>query len=79
MSPAQRVHDGYMTDMLLANGQFKQAQIQQLNYRRVYLQAVTIYDITRANGMQLDISMYHRQPSPQSSTSRGGTDLSRNP
>jgi hypothetical protein len=67
--PVQRVHDGYIMDMILASGQFKPAQIQQFNCCRMYLQAATISDITRANGMQLDMPMYRGQPSPQSSTS----------
>ena len=44
--------------MVWASGQFKQVQIRQLNYCCMYLQAVTISDITRANGMKLDMSMH---------------------
>ena len=56
--------------MVLASGKFKPAQIRQINYCRMYLQAVTISDISRANGRELDMPMRRGQPSPQSSTSR---------
>jgi hypothetical protein len=68
--PIQRVNDAYIMDVVLARGQFKPAQIRQINYCRMYLQAVTISDITRANAMQLDMPMRRGQPSSQSSTSR---------
>ena len=68
--PKQRVNDAYIMDMVLASSKFKPAQIWQIDYCRMYLQAVTISDITRANGMQLDMPMRRGQPSPQSSTSR---------
>ena len=50
--PIQRVNDAYIMDVVLASGQFKSAQIQQINYCRMYLQAVTISDITRAKELQ---------------------------
>ena len=68
--PIQRVNDAYIMDMVLASGKFKPAQIRQINYCRMYLQAVTISDISRANGMELDLSMRRGQPFPQNSTSR---------
>jgi len=68
--PIQCVNDAYIMDMVLASGKFKPAQIRQINYCRMYLQAVTISDISRANGMELDLPMRRGQPSPQSSTSR---------
>ena len=68
--PIQRVNDAYIMDMVLVIGKFKPAQIFQINYCRMYLQAVTISDISRANGMELDLPMRRGQPFPQISTSR---------
>ena len=68
--PIQRVNDAYIMDMVLASGKFKPAQIRQTNYCRMYLQAVTISDISRANGKEVNMLMCQEQPSPQSSTSR---------
>ena len=50
----------YIMDMILASGWFQPAQIRQLNYCRLYLQAVTI----KANGIHLDLSIYCGRFSP---------------
>ena len=54
--PKQREGDEYLMDMILESGQFTNIEIRRLNYCRLYLQAVTLSDITEANGNQLDMS-----------------------
>jgi hypothetical protein len=43
--PIQREDDEYIMDILLASGKYSGKEICQLNYCRMYLQAVTISDI----------------------------------
>jgi Reverse transcriptase (RNA-dependent DNA polymerase) len=52
--PAQRNGDEYIMDMILDSGQFTNAQIRRLNYCRLYLQVVTLSDITDAEGEYVD-------------------------
>jgi hypothetical protein len=66
--PKQRHGDEYIMDMILDSGQFTKAQIRRLNYCRLYLQAVTVSDITDANGIALDQSKRRGDSSFQSST-----------
>ena len=54
--PLQRENDSYIMDHILASHQFKPAQIRRINYCRLYLQAVTVSDITTNNGLMLDMS-----------------------
>ena len=49
----QREHDDYIMDMAMASGQFTSKQIIQLNYCRLYLQVVTLSDVTHLNGAYL--------------------------
>ena len=67
---AERVHDGYIMDMILTSQQFNDKEIRQLNYCRLFLQAVTLSDITQANGRMLDPNMLQGVPDIYSSTSR---------
>ncbi len=64
----QRIHDAYIMDAILQSNQFSPAQIRHLNYCRLYLQAVTISDITDVAGRSLDKSKLHGKPSLMSST-----------
>ena len=53
--PKQRAGDEYIMDMILASGQFTTLQIKRLNYCRLFLQAVTLSDITDESGEHLDM------------------------
>ena len=55
-------------DAILQSNQFSPAQIRHLNYCRLYLQAVTISDLTDVAGRSLDKSKLHGEPSLMSST-----------
>ena len=64
----QRQHDAHIMDIILELNQFTNAQVRRLNYCRMYLQAVTISDISDATGQQLDRSNMLGKPNAQSST-----------
>ena len=49
----QRYNDSFIMDHVLASGQFTPKEIRQVNYSRLYLQAITVSDITRADGTTL--------------------------
>jgi hypothetical protein len=49
-------------DAVLQSGKFKDKEIRWINYCRLYLQAVTISDLTQANGIYLDEALLDRQP-----------------
>jgi hypothetical protein len=66
--PPQRQHDSYLMDHILQSKKFTPAQFRRLNYCRLYLQAVTISDITTNAGLQLDMSKRKGQFSLLSST-----------
>lgn len=55
----QRVNDSAIMDIILASGRFVPAEIRRLNYCRLYLQAVTISDLTNVQGDRLDIIKLH--------------------
>lgn len=57
-------------DLILRSDKYKPHGIRKLNYCRLYLQAVTISDITIATGDYLDPSMLRGIPSVRSSISR---------
>ncbi len=65
--PKQRQGDEYIMDMILEDGSYTKAQIRRLNYCRLYLQAVTVSDITDADGKVLDFSKRNGDTSLQSS------------
>jgi hypothetical protein len=50
----ERAHDHHIMDAILHSHKFTPQEIKQLNHCRLYLQAVTISDITTAKGDQLD-------------------------
>jgi hypothetical protein len=68
--PIQRVHDEYIMDTILWSEAFTIAQINILNYCRLYLQVVTVSDICQANGTHADASFIFGYPStlPSSQT-----------
>jgi hypothetical protein len=47
--PIQLINDAHIMDLILKSDQFTAAQIRRLNYCRLFLQAVTISDLTNAN------------------------------
>ena len=49
----QRVNDTHIMDHVLTSKQFKPSEICQINYCRLYLQAVTVSDISNATGSRL--------------------------
>jgi hypothetical protein len=63
IQPPQRVSDSYLMDHILRSKQFKPAQIRRLNYCRLFLQAVTISDVTTNSGLTLDMSKRNGLPS----------------
>jgi hypothetical protein len=50
----QRLHDVCIMDAILSSGKFNSTEICKLNYCRLYLNVVTISDLTLINGRQLD-------------------------
>ena len=66
--PTQRQHDAHIMDAILESDKFTASQIRRLNYCRLFLQAVTISDITDATGMQLDLSKLTGVPDARSSS-----------
>lgn len=68
--PLEREHDDHIMDIILQLKEFKPAQIRMLNYCRMYLGAVTLSDLTTANGIYLDNAKLHGHISRMSSTTR---------
>jgi hypothetical protein len=64
---AQILVGRFSTQSILESGQFTKAQVRRLNFCRLYLQAVTLSDITDANGTELDHSKRRGDCSSQSS------------
>ena len=63
----QRQGDSYIMDHILQSQRFTAAEIRKINYCRLSLQAITISDLTQANGEVLDPSNLAGAPSLQSS------------
>jgi hypothetical protein len=68
--PIQRINDGYIMDFIIDSHKFSLTEIRQLNYCQMYLQALTLSDITRADGVELDYAMLygHQHPTRSSKT-----------
>jgi hypothetical protein len=64
----RRQHDAYIMDLILDSDQFTLTKIRRLNYCRLYLQAVTISDLTDATGETLDQMKMRGVPDFWSST-----------
>ena len=71
--PPQRENDKYLMDLIIQSGRYSTAQVQKLNYCRLYLQAVTLSDITKPNGHELDPCLLAGRPSLFSSRTRWHT------
>jgi hypothetical protein len=63
----ERVHDYFIMEAILHSGKFKDKEIRWINYCRLYLQAVTISDLTLANGDYLDEALLAGNPTRWSS------------
>ncbi len=50
----RREHDQYLMDMIINFKLFTPLEIRKLNYSRLYLQAVTLADVSKPNGHELD-------------------------
>ncbi len=57
-------------DMIMNANVFTNAEICKLNYCRLYLQVVTLSDISKPNGEELDTSMLDGAPSLMSATTK---------
>lgn len=66
----ERLHDIHLMDSILRSEQFTAPEIRQLNYCRLYLQVVTLSDITLANGNLLDLTMLHGKVNNKSSQTK---------
>jgi hypothetical protein len=53
----ERLHDRHIMDMVLQSPHFTSKDIRLINYCRLYLQVVTVSDITTAEGTGLDPTM----------------------
>ncbi len=65
--PIQREHDLFLMDAVLQCKYFTSEEITQINYCRLYLQAITLSDLTKADGKRLDPHMLKGRPSTTSS------------
>jgi hypothetical protein len=48
--PVQREHDEYLMDIALTSNEFTKSELRLINYCRLYIQSVTVSDITTAQG-----------------------------
>ncbi|KAI2505035.1 hypothetical protein MHU86_9391 [Fragilaria crotonensis] len=69
----QRENDIYLMDAIVHSDRFTPTEIRKLNYCRLYLQVVTLSDITKPNGHELDPSMLLGRSSLMSSRTRWHT------
>ena len=75
----QREADEYIMDLVLRSEKFSPAEIRKINYCRLFLQAVTISDLSMATGTELDNSKFRGTPSLMSSTTSTLTPHQENP
>ena len=69
----QREHDAHIMDLVLRSEKFKPHEVRKINYCRLFLQAVTISDITTTSGNCLDPVKLTGSPSITSSLTRWHT------
>ena len=61
--PLQREGDAYIMNTVIQAVKFSPTDIRKINYCRLFLQVVTISDISMASGIALDLSKYgHHNP-----------------
>ncbi len=63
LPPLEREHDGYIMEWIVHSHQFTDKEIVRLNYCRLFLNAVTLSDLTMTNGRQLDLGKLEGAPS----------------
>eukprot|EP00957_Ditylum_brightwellii_P122127 9313934-Ditylum_brightwellii.AAC.1 len=68
--PLQKYGDVHLMPKIIQCLRFKEKEIQQINYCRLYLNVTTLADITDATGKLLDPQMYQGQVSLLSSTAK---------
>ena len=56
--PPQREHDSYLMDYILHSNHYTAVEARKLNYCRIYLNVVTVSDITRPCGDKVDPAFY---------------------
>eukprot|EP00957_Ditylum_brightwellii_P178090 13565210-Ditylum_brightwellii.AAC.1 len=56
--PLQWINDEHIMPKVIASKKFKDKDIQHINYCHMYLNVMTISDVTLANGKELDQYMY---------------------
>ena len=69
----QRENDQYIMDIIFRSAQFKPVEIRKLNYCRLYMNVVTLADITKPNGLNLDPCLSKGNLSLLSSSTRWHT------
>ena len=65
----QRHNDEYVMDVLMASNHYTPAELRKLNYCRLFLNVITISDITKPSGKVIDESILNGTPSARSSRS----------
>jgi hypothetical protein len=70
LPPTQRANDVYVMDLVLKSTQFTLPEICTINYCRMYLQVITMSDLTLVDGVTLDPNFLTGKPGPTSSTSK---------
>jgi hypothetical protein len=63
----EREHDQHIMDVILESKKFTAAQLRRLNFCRLFLQAVTLSDLSDETGLKLDPSKLRGFPSDRSS------------
>ena len=69
LPPLEREHDGYLMERIIQSQQFTDKDIVRLNYCRLFLNAVTLSDLTDTSGKHLDAGKLNGTPSLTSSSS----------
>jgi hypothetical protein len=69
LPPLEREHDGYIMEWIIQSDRFTDKEVVRLNYCRLFLNAVTLSDLTATNGKLLDIGKLNGEPSLISSRS----------
>ena len=70
LPPLEREHDGYIMEWIVQSDRFKDKEIIRLNYCRLFLNAITLSDLSDTIGTSLDLGKLNGAPSLVSSKSR---------
>jgi exonuclease III len=65
--PLQREHDTYIMDHILQANHYTKAEVRKINYCRMFLQAVTVSDLSHPDGTSIDLLMMQGQDSEKGS------------